>query len=194
MVLIQKEIKLIPNPDIIIKFQRSLPLVKNWIDDLLYKNQENAVSVINCDLPRVKQVFHTDLLKRAKVVTVTNKIPVPPLSQIGLPELVEIEQMDSDGITYKDTFFIKQDSQNESLYFHELVHVVQWETLGVDNFLTAYGLGLMLYGYENSLLEQMAYYLQNRFDAGNLPQSVTNFIQQQTDIIWNQVKQLFEKL
>lgn len=94
------------------------------------------------------------------------------------------------GITYKDTFFINQAYSTESLHFHELIHVVQWERLGVDNFLLAYGVGLMHFGYKNSPLEQMAYLLQGRFDNGELPPLITNLIQQQTDIIWNQVTQL----
>ena len=34
----------------------------------------------------------------------------------------------------------------ESLCCHELVHVVQWDRLGVDRFLLAYGIGLVQSG------------------------------------------------
>jgi len=176
-----------PFTDIINKFQTSLPTVRNWIDELLNANRDNAIPVIDFDFPKIKQVFPPELLRKAKVVSVISRVPFPPLSRIGLHELAEMEHMNMAGITYKDTFFINQAYNTESLHFHELVHVVQWERLGIDNFLLAYGVGLMQFGYKNSPLEQMAYLLQRRFDSGDLPPLITNLIQQQTDIIWNQV-------
>lgn len=93
-----------------------------------------------------------------------------------------------DGITYKDTFFVRHLHQNtESLHFHELVHVVQWERLGVDNFLLAYAAGLMQFGYHDSPLEKMAYSLQDRFVSGTLSGDTIKIIQHQTDAIWNTV-------
>ncbi len=94
------------------------------------------------------------------------------------------------GITYKDTFFINQNHRTESLHFHELTHVVQWERLGIDNFLLAYGVGLMQFGYEKSPLEQMAYTLQRNFEIGTIPNGIIDLIHQQTDDIWSQVKPL----
>jgi hypothetical protein len=94
--------------------------------------------------------------------------------------------MSFEGITFKDTFFLQQGHTTEELHFHELVHVVQWARLGVDNFLLAYGIGL-LSGYEQSPLEQMAYRLQRSFELGKAPQELVRIIEQSTDTIWNQV-------
>jgi hypothetical protein len=91
------------------------------------------------------------------------------------------------GITYKDTFFLQQGQNSESLHFHELIHVVQWERLGVDNFLLAYGVGLVQFGYKNSPLEQMAYSLQQAFDNDTLPGDLISFIERSTDAIWADV-------
>jgi len=88
------------------------------------------------------------------------------------------------GITFKDTFFIQQGQASESLYFHEMVHIVQWARLGVDNFLLAYRIGLLQFGYEQSPLERMAYELQSKFDNGNLPQDLVDVIEVRTDDIW----------
>jgi len=167
--------------------------MRNWIDNLLETNKDKAVRVISLNFSKLQQVFPPELLTKAKVVTVTNKVPIPPISDIGLLELAEIEHMDMAGITYKDFLFIKQAYRTESLHFHELVHVVQWEKLGIDNFLLAYGVGLVQFGYEDSPLEKMAYSLQRMFDSGTLPPMITNLIQQQTDTIWNQTVQLFEE-
>ena len=179
-----------PYAKIINKFHSALPLIRNWIEDLLESNKENTTSVINLNFSRINQIFPNDLLEKAKVVTVADKVPFPPLSHIGLHELSGMEQMPLDGITYKDTFFVNQNHRTESLHFHELIHVVQWERLGVDNFLLAYGVGLMQLDYEKSPLEQMAYTLQKNFEIGTIPNVIIDLIHQQTDNIWSQVEPL----
>ena len=74
------------------------------------------------------------------------------------------------GITYLDTFFVVADqARDESLHFHELVHVIQWRILGPERFLWLYADGLERFGYRNSPLEVVAYDLQDRFDAGGEP-------------------------
>lgn len=183
------------NPlDLISKFQSTLPIVRKWIEKTLEEHQNYAIPVINLPFPRLKKVFPPELLSRAKAVVVTEKVPFPPLSRMGLPELSEMEHMDMAGITYKDTFFISHLHQTESLHFHELIHVVQWDRLGVDNFLLAYGVGLMQSGYSDSPLEKMAYSLQISFDDGTLPPNLIELIQQMTNAIWNSVAPLFSKV
>ena len=183
--------------DLIRKFQTTLPAVREWIDNLLERHKEQAVPVINLGFGKLQQLFPADLLEKSKVVVVTTELPVPPLSRMGLPEFVEMENMSKEGITYKNTFFINHLHQTESLCFHELVHVIQWERLGVDNFLLAYGAGLMQFGYfdyRNSPLEQMAYSLQAGFDSGGLPTTdIVGLVQRRTDAIWNGVASLFVK-
>lgn len=179
-----------PYAKIINKFHSALPIIRNWIEELLESNKENTTSVINLNFPRINQIFPDDLLEKAKVVTVVGKVPFPPLSHIGLHELSGMEQIPLAGITYKDTFFINQNHRSESLHFHELIHVVQWERLGVDNFLLAYGVGLLQFGYEKSPLEQMAYTLQRIFETGTIPDGIIGLIHKQTDDIWSQVELL----
>jgi len=94
---------------------------------------------------------------------------------------------------YKDTFFVNNLHQTESIYFHELVHVVQWERLGVDNFLLAYVAGLMQFGYQDSPLEQMAYSMQEDFENDRLPCGIIDLIQQRTDAVWANVASLISK-
>lgn len=173
--------------DLMRKLHSALPLVREWIDKTLEEHSPNATSVINLSFPRLSTVLPLDLLTRARVVVVTEKVPFPPLSHMGLPEFTEMENMMMAGITFKDTFFVSHLHQTESLHFHELVHVVQWERLGIDNFLLAYGAGLMQFGYQDSPLEKMAYSLQAGFDSGSLSMNTVEIIQQQTDDIWNMV-------
>ena len=179
--------------DLIRKFRYILPAVVKWIDVTLEDNKSNTLSVAGLSFPRLGKVLPLDLLGRAKVVVVTGRVPFPPLSRMGLPEFKQMENMQMAGITYKDTFFVSHLHQTESLHFHELIHVVQWERLGVDNFLLAYGAGLMQFGYRDSPLEKMAYSLQTAFDRGVLPANTIQLIQQGTDAIWSGLASLLSK-
>jgi len=49
-----------------------------------------------------------------------------------------------------------------------MVHVIQWDELGAENFLLLYAIGLVLHGYRHSPLEEIAYQLQSEFDKGAL--------------------------
>jgi hypothetical protein len=102
-----------------------------------------------------------------------------------------LQQRSFAGITFKDTYFIQTGEASESLHFHELVHVAQWKVLGVDNFLRAYGAGLVMYGYEDSPLEKMAYSLQREFDEGRQHQDLLATIEARTQAIWTQVAPVF---
>lgn len=173
--------------DLIHKFHSILPMVRKWIENTLEEYNANATPVISLSFSRLKTVLPVDLLERAKVVVVNGAVPFPPIGRMGLPEFSQIKNMPMVGITYKDTFFVSHLHLTESLHFHELVHVVQWERLGVDNFLLTYGAGLMQFGYQDCPLEKMAYSLQSRFDNGTLSGNIIEFIQHETDAVWNSV-------
>ena len=176
--------------EIISKFHAVLPEVRKWIEGLLEKYAANSVSVNSLGFSRLSQHFPDNILEQANVVIVP-KVPFPPLGRLGLPELSFMEQMSLSGITYVDTCFIHHlHRTEESLHFHELVHVVQWNRLGADNFLLAYGVGIVQSGYEQSRLEQMAYSLQGAFDRDSLPDNLIEFVQKETDTIWQGVAPL----
>ena len=175
--------------EIIKKFQYALPAVRQWVVELLKKSRPEAVAVSSLGFSRLAQYFPGELLERVQVVTVS-RIPFPPLGNLGLPELGAIEDIPMNGITYTDMFFIRELHGTESLHFHELVHAVQWDRLGIDNFLMTYGIGLVQFGYERSPLEQMAYKLQDSFDRGSVPPDLIESITKQTDSIWEGISRL----
>ena len=177
--------------NIIQRFRAALPQVRSWIDEILNEHAEQARTVGTLGFKRLSTCFPQKLLERAKVVTVS-RVPFPPVERFGLPELAAMQQILFAGITFKDTFFVQQGQASESLHFHELVHVVQWARLGVDNFLFAYGVGLVQSGYEQSPLEQMALALQRDFENGKSPQGLVNIIETRTDAIWTQVAALLQ--
>jgi hypothetical protein len=100
-------------------------------------------------------------------VVAVQRIPVPPLSAMGLDRFAALERMEMSGITYLDTYFLRADrAWEESLHFHELVHVIQWRIFGPERSLWLYSDGLEHFGYRTSPLEVVAYDLQAQFDTG----------------------------
>lgn len=176
------------------RFRSSLPRVREWIDRFVQDHASQARAISSLDFKRLPAFFHQELLEQTKVVTV-ERVPFPPLSRFGLPEFAAFEQAVLEqarftGATFKDTVFIQVGQQtSESLHFHELVHVVQWNQLGVDNFLLAYGIGLLQFEYEATPLEQMAYSLQAQFEEGSLQPTLATAteIEKRTEAIWGQV-------
>jgi hypothetical protein len=76
------------------------------------------------------------------------------------------------GITFRDMYFVHPPYSSEGVHFHEMIHVVQWKTLGVRPFLLTYALGILRYGYEQSPLEAIAFESQARFEQGMAMSSV----------------------
>lgn len=143
--------------------QEQLPNVCSWIDKILQQHRDVARPVTSFGFSRLPRYFEPSTLSRAHVV-VLDSVPTPPLSALGLPQFSAFENMDADGITYKDVYFLKrQRAMVESLHFHELVHVVQWQLLGPERFILDYALGLAHKGYEDHPFEKMAYGLEDRF-------------------------------
>lgn len=166
-----------------------LPLVRAWIDATLNQHAAISQSVKNLasmqNFSRLPHYFTDNFLSHAKCIVV-NKVPLPPLSQFGLTDNVfsDFEKGDYDGITYKNTYFIKRECfSDEALHFHELVHVVQWQHLGVDKFLLTYALGLIKNGRKESPLEKMAYNHQQRFMGDSKPYSVADCVRSELDAL-----------
>jgi hypothetical protein len=107
--------------------------------------------------------FAEKTLASTKVVLV-DPLPMPPLSSMGLARFAEFERGNFEGITYLDTIVLKPtQSNNENIFFHELVHVIQWRLLGPDRFILSYANGLECFGYRQSPLEAMAYDAEAEF-------------------------------
>jgi hypothetical protein len=145
------------------EFQRLYPVVLGWINQTLAQHFAQTHAVVSKAFPRIPQYFGNSLLRSAKFAIVKH-VPVPPLSAWGLPQFSDFERGDYGGITYLDTFFIRSDhADEEGLYFHELIHVVQWRELGAERFIASYADGLERYGYIHSPLEKMAYEAEDQF-------------------------------
>lgn len=169
--------------EVIRRFQAALPELRTWIDRLLAAHADRARAVSTLGFARLAAAFPSELLARARVVAV-DPVPFPPLDALGLPEFASFQRMPIQGITFKDTFFVRPGRETDSLCFHEVVHVLQWSALGEEKFLLAYGFGLLSHGYRASPLERMAYDLQRAFDAESLPPGLGQVIVRETEAIW----------
>ena len=145
--------------------REKLPDVLAWIDRTLGANAARAGRVAARDFPRLGAYYSRELLASVAVIP-TTRVPVPPLGRLGVAGFEEFEELDAAGITYRSSFFVRHGyERDESLHFHELVHVVQWQHLGPEGFILAYALGYLAGGgYRANPLETMAYDLQAEFD------------------------------
>jgi hypothetical protein len=169
--------------DIVRRFYAALPPVRQWIDEYLERHSAEAKTVQSLGIAGLSTYYPEDLLARAKTVTV-QWVEFPPLHLFGIPEFGGLQQMTFDGITFKDTYFVRRDHESPAVHFHELVHVVQWGRLGVENFLLAYGVGLLQNRYERTPLEHMAYRLQANFERGLAIPHLIQSIEEESDAIW----------
>lgn len=157
---------------IIESYKKYLPSVKNWINTILKQHFSEVKFLSEFGFKRLQQYYSKDILDSVKVVIV-DKPPMVPLSSLGLKEFRDFENLDAAGVTYLDTYFLRSDYANlESIHFHELVHIIQWEHLGIDKFLLMYGLGLLKYEYKNNPLESLAYKLQEDFEKTDKPRAI----------------------
>ena len=154
------------------RYGRFVPTMQDWIQRTLDFHAAQARPVASFGFQRLPFYVSESLLNAAQVV-ITDHLPVPPLSAMGLSDFAGFEVQPMSGITYGDTYFLVPNaSANESVHLHELVHVIQWEILGARDFLLLYAAGLIEHDYASSPLEKMAYEHQARFEAGQEPYSV----------------------
>lgn len=158
------------------------PEVREWILKTLEQHKSQARPVSSYGFTRLPQFYSADSLASTWVVEVP-RVPVPPLAELGLSEFAAFQNDDYAGITYLNTYFVRaKDARDGSLHFHELVHVIQWQHLGLDRFLAAYAAGyLAAGGYRENPLEVMARDHQAHFDSNGRPSNVEPLIRRQCD-------------
>ncbi|MDR3378779.1 MAG: hypothetical protein P4M10_08860 [Verrucomicrobiae bacterium] len=161
------------------EFDEKYPLILSWIKSLVAEHAANAQSVASLGFKRLPQYFLPEALAAAKVVYVP-KVPVPPLSAMGLTHFAHFENMNAGGTTYLDTFFSRNELRgDEAHHFHELVHILQWQLLSPKSFISAFSNDLERIGYRKSPLETMAYTLASVFKNSDAPFDVATIVREQ---------------
>ena len=142
--------------------------INAWIDATLAHHTNEKV---DCERFAADfEGYYAPELLAASFYVVVPQLPkpdFPELRQLGFGNLIDT---DVNGITYKNTYFVKQGKErNLNLHFHELVHVLQWQTLGAEAFIIRYMDEILRYGYEDAPLEKMAFALEAHFVEGGAP-------------------------
>jgi len=161
--------------DLLSRLLDALPAVEKWVADLHAKHAAHSVPTCEMGFPRLGQYFPRPLLEHARAV-MTDAIPFPPVGALGLPEFEAMGALPMDGITFGHMYFLRREQAEEALHFHELVHVVQWSSLGSAAFLPTYAIGFAQHGYEGSPLESMAFTLQSKFERRHEIPDLVDFI------------------
>ncbi len=145
--------------------------INNWIDTTIKRHRVQGRPVSSLGFKRLPLYFSNKLLSASMVVPVRDN---PPLPLELFTDEFELFRKYFKGaiaaVTYKNTYFVLEEFlKDESLHFHELIHVIQWGHLGYEKMLYHYALGLLESGYRDSFLEDVAFRHQARFDAGGAP-------------------------
>ena len=118
--------------------------------------------------------FPPDLLQKVRLVTVP-AIDNPPFLEQLRPALAQasvpvLDFSSMAAITFVDTILLVESAAKgrlDSLMFHELIHVVQYDILGLDKFVELFIIGWINQGFNYAAipLEMDAYELQYQYES-----------------------------
>lgn len=143
-----------------------------WVQAQREGHRPNARPLDGREADALERFFGPGIMKLARLEVIP-RIPnpsfYPMLRDTGMP-LIDFSQMG--GITFIDTILVSSESTPVgppplSLVFHELVHVVQYDLVGVGEFISRYVQGWFASGqlYAAIPIERQAYDLQARYEA-----------------------------
>jgi hypothetical protein len=89
------------------EFAAVYPVVLYWIRQTIAEHENSAKIVASRGFKRLPLYFSQDLLNTTKVVTIS-RVPIPPLSSMGLHRFGDFERGDFDGVTYLNTYFVER--------------------------------------------------------------------------------------
>ncbi len=142
-----------------------------WIREQRSLHRPCARALTAGEVAVLRPFFGPEVLREVRlraVAAIQNPDFYRALEALGRP--VPMDFSTAHGITFYDTVLLSEQSVGADgpplrLLFHELVHVVQYQLLGVDGFAHRYVTGWAANGfqYEAIPLERDAYELDGRF-------------------------------
>jgi hypothetical protein len=163
----------------------AIPIARIWVRSQRnrYRFCDQARSLTQIETAALSPFFASEILEQVRVAEVFG-IPNPSfyslLRRLGIKPPLDISH--AGAITFDDTVVVVRRG-NEAirswypLLFHELVHVVQYASLGSHIFVDKYlrGLAAVDMDYYRNPFEREAYALQSRFEtAPHIPFSVVD--------------------
>ncbi|MBW1797384.1 MAG: DUF4157 domain-containing protein [Deltaproteobacteria bacterium] len=143
-----------------------------WVESQRDAHRSCARDLTKTEKFTLAPFFDTNILNLAKikmVPVIENPGFYSELEDMEIPGILDFSF--AAGITFKDTIVVSQRylrhrSPTTALIFHELVHVVQYQLLHVQEFIERYIAGWAENGFDYSAipLEAEAYRLGHRFE------------------------------
>lgn len=145
-----------------------------WVIDIKNQYEEKARNLTFKEKDILKNWFTNNILNTAKVAEV-NKVENPSFLielKKKLPTVpINFDYSSFNGVTFDYVILMAIENIKEQEWmptlFHELVHVVQFDILGLSNFVQLYVDDAVNTGfnYREISLEKNAYNLQSRFES-----------------------------
>lgn len=154
------------------KFQRFLiDKGSRWVEEEKARQRRDASPLSQEVLQAFRGFFDDEILKDARIKVVTgleNPAFYSEFKELDLSKILDFRTMMA--LTFDNTIVISQKSYLEGppswpMLFHELVHVVQYQVLGIRRFMENYVRGWVGSGmnYFFIPIETQAYELQARY-------------------------------
>lgn len=179
--------------ELLVRLQNALPAVETWISTLHERHASASVAASATGCSRLGDYLPAALLQRARAVVV-DETPFPPVTELGLPEFQAMAEMPMAGITFGHMYFLSRRHATEAVHLHELVHVIQWETLGIPAFLSTYAVGIALHGYAASPFEKTAFDMQGRFERGEAVADLAGLVSRHARRTCEETEELFRSV
>jgi hypothetical protein len=150
-------------------FVERLPAINDWIDHVTDERISEARLLGDLKLRYIQRWVSDKTLASIQVI-VTDTPPRPPVAEFGFEGADhQLDQMalgawDMRGATIDQLCFINsQFIHDEQYLFHQIVHSLQWKTLGREYWLKNYLYGVITCGRADTWAEKQAGRLQARF-------------------------------
>jgi hypothetical protein len=151
-----------------------------WIVDQRNAHINNGRELNAEERERLEQYFEKaflDKVRIAEVDCIENPPFYPELKEVAGFDILDFTQMS--GIAFIDCILLSQSKLSDPQFwfaflFHEMVHIAQYEILGVEQFAKHYVRGWLEGGFDywNIPLEKEAYELLQKSEMSDKPFSV----------------------
>lgn len=154
---------------------------RRWVITERNRNRAHATPLDKRDRACLAVHFDDEILDRVRLVTVgriRNPRFIDKIKKRGVPVPHDFSR--NRAICFSDTIVLSRtfrppQPRRLGVLFHQLVHVVQYQVLGIDGFVERYmrGWAAVDWDYHRIPLEQEAYRLQARFEETAVKQIFT---------------------
>jgi hypothetical protein len=147
-----------------------IPKILHWVNEQRKLHLPKARGLSNEEKSLLEKYFEKSIMDSVKVALVdniSNPSFYPELIKQGIA--IPLDFSTADGLALVDCIILRKRLQDSfisqiSTLFHEMVHVVQIDILGLEKMTELYLSSLLQKGYFNVPFEKQAYKLSARFN------------------------------